>query len=117
MAFLPSLHKIRICYQFVAFIFQSDIPDGHRAPVPQVHSATRSIDTQTPCRTGTNQGRNSESPASPCIRPHSISPAIPIIPGLMENSPRPSSSYDSPLGSTSGNKSDNNGILTILHLH
>lgn len=92
-------------------LLQSDIPDGHRAPVPQVHSGTRSIDTQTPCRSGgtSYEGRNSESPASPSLRPYSTSPAIPIIPGLMENSPRPSSTFDSPSGSTSGNKSDKEG--------
>lgn len=97
-------------------IFQTiDIPDGHRAPVPAIHGSTRSIDTQTPSSPSRNcgtsrDGHSSESPASPCIRPYSISPSVPIIPCCMENSPRPSSSYDSPLGSTLGNKSDKDGM-------
>lgn len=97
---------------------QADIPDGHRAPIPQSSSGTRSIDTQTPCRSGgtSRESRSSESPASP-HRPRSISPAIPIIAGLMENSPRPSSSYDSPIGSTSGNKSDKEGNNLLHDFH
>jgi hypothetical protein len=85
--------------------FQSiEIPDGHRAPVPEIrHSGTRSIDTQTP--SGTLDDRSSGSPASPASRPHSISPAIPIMAGNLENSPRPSSNYDSS-GSTPRDKYD-----------
>ncbi|XP_060575763.1 glucocorticoid-induced transcript 1 protein-like, partial [Ruditapes philippinarum] len=81
-----------------------EIPDGHRAPVPEIrHSGTRSIDTQTP--SGTLDDRSSGSPASPASRPHSISPAIPIMAGNLENSPRPSSNYDSS-GSTPRDKYD-----------
>lgn len=82
-----------------------DIPDGHRAPVPEIrHSGTRSIDTQTP--SGTLDDRSSCSPASPASRPHSISPTIPIMAGHIENpSSRPSSNYDSS-GSTPRDKSD-----------
>lgn len=78
-----------------------DIPDGHRAPVPDNSrtSGTRSIDTQTP--SGTLDDRSSGSSASP-NRPHSISPAII---GHLDQSPRPSSSYDSS-GSTPRDKSD-----------
>lgn len=78
-----------------------DIPDGHRAPVPDISrtSGTRSIDTQTP--SGNLDGRSSSSSASP-NRPHSISPAII---GHFDHSPRPSSSYDSS-GSTPRDKSD-----------
>lgn len=81
-----------------------EIPDGHRAPIPEIrHSGTRSIDTQTP--SGTLDDRSSGSSASPASRPHSISPAIPIMTGNLENSPRPSSNYDSS-GSTPRDKSD-----------
>lgn len=78
-----------------------DIPDGHRAPVPDISrtSGTRSIDTQTP--SGNLDDRSSGSSASP-NRPQSISPAII---GHMDHSPRPSSSYDSS-GSTPRDKSD-----------
>lgn len=81
------------------FDFQRDIPDGHRAPVPEISrtSGTRSIDTQTP--SGNLDDRSSGSSASP-NRPLSISPAII---GHMDHSPRPSSSYDSS-GSTPRDK-------------
>ena len=82
-------------------LFQRDIPDGHRAPVPDLSrtSGTRSIDTQTP--SGNLDDRSSGSSASP-NRPQSISPAIV---GHLDQSPRPSSSYDSS-GSTPRDKSD-----------
>ncbi|KAL4222270.1 Glucocorticoid-induced transcript 1 protein [Mactra antiquata] len=74
-----------------------EVPDGHRAPIPEIrHSGTRSIDTQTPSSTLDERGsctldeQGTGSPASQGSRPPSISPAIPIMPGTMENSPRPS---------------------------
>lgn len=65
--------------------FTYDIPDGHKAPCPDVvnrGSSTRSIDTQTPGNLSDNSSGGSRS--------HSVSPAIPIIPGHMDSS-RPSS--------------------------
>ncbi|XP_052095115.1 glucocorticoid-induced transcript 1 protein-like isoform X1 [Mytilus californianus] len=66
--------------------FAYDIPDGHKAPCPELvnrGSSTRSIDTQTP-------GTGNLSDNSSGSRSHSVSPAIPIIPGHMDSS-RPSS--------------------------
>ncbi|KAK3603581.1 hypothetical protein CHS0354_017295 [Potamilus streckersoni] len=66
-----------------------DVPDGHRAPVPAEikTSGTRNVDTQTPSGVLDDNG-------SPASRPHSISPAIPIIVGQMDSS-RPSSTVES----------------------
>lgn len=82
-----------------AFIQQIEIPDGHRAPLPETThrtSSTRSVDTQTPSGA-------LDPPTTPTISvddassgsgSHSGSPAIPIIPGQMDSS-RPSSGADS----------------------
>lgn len=82
-----------------AFIQQIEIPDGHRAPLPDTThrtSSTRSVDTQTPSGA-------LDPPTTPTISvddassgsgSHSGSPAIPIIPGQMDSS-RPSSGADS----------------------
>ncbi|KAL3832522.1 hypothetical protein ACJMK2_024157 [Sinanodonta woodiana] len=66
-----------------------DVPDGHRAPVPaeMKSNGTRNVDTQTPSGVLDDNG-------SPASRPHSISPAIPIILGQMDSS-RPSSTVES----------------------
>lgn len=71
-----------------------DVPDGHRAPVTDIlmflGNGTRSVDTQTP--SGTSGCL--EDTGSSGSRSHSISPAIPIIPGHMDTS-RPSSISES----------------------
>ena len=76
---------------YLYWYFQSqEIPDGHRAPVPESSargSGTRSVDTQTP---GSPGSRDSSSGS----RSQSVSPAYPIIPGAMDSS-RPSSGTDS----------------------
>lgn len=64
--------------------FGYEIPDGHKAPCPDLvnrGSSTRSVDTQTPGNLSDNSSGS---------RSHSVSPAIPIIPGHMDSS-RPSS--------------------------
>ncbi|KAK3108298.1 hypothetical protein FSP39_005178 [Pinctada imbricata] len=68
-----------------------DIPDGHRAPIPESPargSSTRSVDTQTPGSSG------SHDDPSPGSRSQSVSPGFPIIPGAIDTS-RPSSGADS----------------------
>ncbi|XP_048754231.1 glucocorticoid-induced transcript 1 protein-like [Ostrea edulis] len=75
-----------------------DIPDGHRAPVPEpVHrtSSTRSVDTQTPSGVlDTGTPSISVDDVSSGSGSQSCSPAMPIIPGHMDSS-RPSSGADS----------------------
>ncbi|XP_061179742.1 glucocorticoid-induced transcript 1 protein-like [Saccostrea echinata] len=75
-----------------------EIPDGHRAPVPEpVHrtSSTRSMETQTPSGVlDTGTPTISVDDMSSGSGSHSGSPAIPIIPGQMDSS-RPSSGADS----------------------
>jgi hypothetical protein len=73
---------------FDVVLFQSqfthDIPDGHKAPCPDLinrGSSTRSVDTQTPGNLSDNSSGS---------RSHSVSPAIPIMPGHVDTS-RPSS--------------------------
>ena len=64
--------------------FTHDIPDGHKAPCPDLinrGSSTRSVDTQTPGNLSDNSSGS---------RSHSVSPAIPIMPGHVDTS-RPSS--------------------------
>ncbi|KAJ8314355.1 hypothetical protein KUTeg_008916 [Tegillarca granosa] len=75
-----------------------DIPDGHRAPIPEVihrGSSTRNVDTQTPsgCLDDTRVPSSCQDESSGS-RSSSVSPAIPIIPGQMDSS-RPSSRADS----------------------
>lgn len=57
----------------VAFCQAQDIPDGHRAPIPEVTrlSCTRSVDTQTP-----SAQVEETLPASSAGRPDSVSPAV-----------------------------------------
>lgn len=77
---------------------QIEIPDGHRAPIPETPhrtSSTRSVDTQTPSGVldaGTPTINVDDTSSG--SRSHSCSPAIPIIPGHMDSS-RPSSGVDS----------------------
>ncbi|XP_041367236.1 glucocorticoid-induced transcript 1 protein-like [Gigantopelta aegis] len=69
-----------------------EIPDGHRAPVPEVrvvNSTMRSVDTQTP-----SAQLDEPRATSSNSRSDSISPAIPIMPGTMDSS-RPSSRSES----------------------
>lgn len=72
-----------------------DIPDGHRAPVPEVTrlSCTRSVDTQTP------SGQLEPAAVLTVVnRPESLSPAsgiTPPRPGSIENIQMPGSRSDS----------------------
>ncbi|XP_046543230.1 protein FAM117B-like isoform X3 [Haliotis rubra] len=69
-----------------------EIPDGHRAPIPDIIriGSTRSVNTQTP----SGQVDEPYTTTSSGSRADSISPAIPIIPGHMDTS-RPSSRSES----------------------
>lgn len=85
-------------FNLLFFIKKIEIPDGHRAPIPETPhrtSSTRSVDTQTPSGVldaGTPTINVDDTSSG--SRSHSCSPAIPIIPGHMDSS-RPSSGVDS----------------------
>ncbi|KAK7109432.1 glucocorticoid-induced transcript 1 protein-like [Littorina saxatilis] len=57
-----------------------DIPDGHRAPIPEVTrlSCTRSVDTQTPSARAAEEVQPTSAGAPPVVanRPDSVSPAV-----------------------------------------